>query len=224
MKELQAPSFFALRLGKVAGTLRKAPPARNCSFFPTERNRNAGGKKNPRSAITVPFTSTMRAHWVPFPAPGPPRTKTTAGFMRSSKRGEREEAAAKAWRRRSEAVTRPAVAPERRQNIRQERGRETGMGRIRPRLQSSRRLLRLSGLVMCHQEAKALPGFHPFRRSRWWGGERERPGERPGGGGPVLAVLKAIIVRLPVKAGRWAGVKESVRSLWKSSFDSLDEI
>ena len=28
------------------------------------------------------LTSTMRAHWVPLPAPGPPRTNTTCGFIK----------------------------------------------------------------------------------------------------------------------------------------------
>lgn len=33
-------------------------------------------------ASCLGLTSTMRAHWVPLPAPGPPRTNTTSGFMR----------------------------------------------------------------------------------------------------------------------------------------------
>lgn len=35
------------------------------------------------------LTSTMRAHCVPLPAPGPPRTKTTTGFMRRRRRRRR---------------------------------------------------------------------------------------------------------------------------------------
>lgn len=33
-----------------------------------------------RASLGV-LTSTILAHWVPFPAPGPPRTNTTCGFM-----------------------------------------------------------------------------------------------------------------------------------------------
>ena len=37
----------------------------------------------PREPAGCPgLTSTMRAHWVPLPAPGPPRTNTTCGFMK----------------------------------------------------------------------------------------------------------------------------------------------
>lgn len=72
----------------------------------------------------MPFpalTATMRAHWVPLPAPGPPRTNTTTGFMRSGwRRREGAEEMLRGPRRRGGGgLSRSAVVQGRqRQNMR----------------------------------------------------------------------------------------------------------
>lgn len=51
---------------------------------PTRRLPLAPARSAPKLSVSLPhgLTSTMRAHWVPLPAPGPPKTNTTNGFMR----------------------------------------------------------------------------------------------------------------------------------------------
>lgn len=60
-----------------------------------------GCRGSPGRAVPQPLhlTSTMRAHCVPLPAPGPPRTKTTTGFMRRRRRRRCSSRTAAAGRR-----------------------------------------------------------------------------------------------------------------------------
>lgn len=74
---------------------------------PTEGSYNSQGpprtgrRGSPGRAVPHPLhlTSTMRAHCVPLPAPGPPRTKTTTGFMRRRRRRRCSSRTAAAGRR-----------------------------------------------------------------------------------------------------------------------------
>ena len=43
-------------------------------------SRRIGGMANKYQTSLIFHTSTILAHWVPFPAPGPPNTNTTIGF------------------------------------------------------------------------------------------------------------------------------------------------
>lgn len=60
-----------------------------------------GRRGSPGCAVPHPLhlTSTIRAHCVPLPAPGPPRTKTTTGFMRRRRRRRCSSRTAAAKRR-----------------------------------------------------------------------------------------------------------------------------